>query len=153
MTVTSYQVQGMTCEHCVSSVKAAVGALPGVTGVEVNLQAGSMTTTGTVTIQAVSQAVADAGYAIVSADQAVGGSLPMASRDANPQDKAGRVLYEERMRVLPGLFQPPAPDWEELDESTRERWRGYAEDSDPGRGPTAVARDKGDSGLPHRAQR
>lgn len=60
----------------------------------------------------------------------------MTSRDAKPQDKAGRVLYEKRMRVLPGLFQPPAPDWEELDESTRERWRGYAEESDPGRGPT-----------------
>jgi len=79
MTATTYQVQGMTCGHCVSSVKAAVGALPGVIGVEVNLQAGSMTTTGTATTQAVSQAVADAGYAIVSADQTVGVSLPMAS--------------------------------------------------------------------------
>lgn len=73
--------------------------------------------------------------------------------EANPQDRAGRVLYEERMRMLPGLAQPPAPDWEELDESTRERWRGYAEESDLGKGPTAVARDKGDSGLPRTARR
>ncbi|MDV8003030.1 heavy-metal-associated domain-containing protein [Rhodococcus sp. IEGM 1408] len=79
MTATTYQVQGMTCGHCVSSVKTAVGALPGVIGVEVNLQAGSMTTTGTATTQAVSQAVADAGYAIVAAGQTVGVSLPMAS--------------------------------------------------------------------------
>ncbi|WP_342744918.1 heavy-metal-associated domain-containing protein [Dietzia natronolimnaea] len=79
MTVTTYQVQGMTCGHCVSSVKAAVGAVPGVTGVEVDLPAESVMTTGTATTQAVSQAVADAGYALVSADQAVGRSLPMAS--------------------------------------------------------------------------
>lgn len=74
------------------------------------------------------------------------------TRDANPRDKAGRVLYEERMRVLPGLFQPPAPDWEALDEFTRERWRGYAEESDPSKAPTALARDKGDSGIPHGAR-
>ena len=79
MTVTTYQVQGMTCGHCVSSVKTAVGAVPGVTGVEVDLQAGSVTTTGAATAQAVSRAIADAGYEIVSADDAVGRSLPMAS--------------------------------------------------------------------------
>lgn len=79
MTVTTYKVQGMTCGHCVSSVKTAVSAVPGVTGVEINLQAGSMTMTGTATAQAVSRAVADAGYTIASADQAIGHSLPMAS--------------------------------------------------------------------------
>ena len=68
-------------------------------------------------------------------------------RPTNPRDKAGRVLYEERMRMLPGLVQPPALDWEELDESTRERWRGHAEGSGLGKGATAVTRDKGDSGL------
>ena len=94
----------------------------------------------------------EAGSGLTRPDLTVEGNQFM-YRPTNPRDKAGRVLYEERMRMLPGLVQPPAPDWEELDESTRERWRGYAEESDPGRGPTAVARDKGDSGLPHRAQR
>ena len=47
----------------------------------------------------------------------------------------GRVLYEERQALLPGLWMPPGPDWEELSEEDRERWRGYARsnsnDGDP----------------------
>ena len=39
---------------------------------------------------------------------------------------AGRLLYEERAALLPGLWMPPAPAWEELSEEERERWRGYA---------------------------
>ncbi|VXB66368.1 conserved hypothetical protein [Citricoccus sp. K5] len=35
---------------------------------------------------------------------------------------AGRTLYEQRARWLPGLDQPPAPSWDDLDESVRERW-------------------------------
>lgn len=39
---------------------------------------------------------------------------------------AGRLLYEERLALLPGLWMSPAPAWEELSEEDRERWRGYA---------------------------
>ncbi|XKH56883.1 hypothetical protein LG293_01630 [Citricoccus nitrophenolicus] len=42
------------------------------------------------------------------------------------RNDAGRTLYEQRARCLPGLDQPPAPSWDELDESVRERWRGNA---------------------------
>ena len=38
----------------------------------------------------------------------------------------GRVLYEERQEMLPGLWMPPGPSWEELSEEDRERWRSYA---------------------------
>ncbi|MFC0249989.1 hypothetical protein ACFFIO_15885 [Citricoccus parietis] len=38
----------------------------------------------------------------------------------------GRTLYEQRAQWLPGLVQPPAPSWDDLDESVRERWRGDA---------------------------
>ena len=38
----------------------------------------------------------------------------------------GRDLYEERQEMLPGLWMPPGPAWEELSEEDRERWRGYA---------------------------
>jgi copper chaperone CopZ len=34
----------MTCEHCVHAVETEVGALPGVTGVAVDLQAGGTST-------------------------------------------------------------------------------------------------------------
>lgn len=48
-------------------------------------------------------------------------------------DDAGRALYEQRAALLPGLAQGPAPDWQELDESVRGRWRGYAAASLMGR--------------------
>ncbi|MFG3260135.1 heavy-metal-associated domain-containing protein [Streptomyces sp. NPDC048172] len=61
---TVYQVSGMTCGHCVSTISRALGALPGVTDVEVDL------TTGKVTVaaesepdeKAVAAAIDDAGY-------------------------------------------------------------------------------------------
>ncbi|MDR2347451.1 MAG: cation transporter, partial [Bifidobacteriaceae bacterium] len=37
MAVTIYRVEGMTCEHCVKAVKEEVGAIAGVSGVEVEL--------------------------------------------------------------------------------------------------------------------
>ena len=33
------KVDGMSCEHCVKAIKSAVGALPGVTAVAVDLTA------------------------------------------------------------------------------------------------------------------
>jgi copper chaperone len=36
-------VEGMACEHCVRAVKAAVGALPGVGSVQVDLAAKTAT--------------------------------------------------------------------------------------------------------------
>lgn len=39
----------------------------------------------------------------------------------------GKALYEERMKLLPGLWMPPAPAWEELPEATRARWQRTAE--------------------------
>jgi copper chaperone len=37
MAKTTLKVEGMSCEHCVAAIKKAVGALPGVTGVSVDL--------------------------------------------------------------------------------------------------------------------
>lgn len=42
------------------------------------------------------------------------------------EDESGRALYEQRATLLSGLAQAPAPAWQELDESVRGRWRGYA---------------------------
>lgn len=39
---TSYTVNGMTCGHCVHAVKEEVSAIPGVTGVDLDLS-GAMT--------------------------------------------------------------------------------------------------------------
>jgi len=37
MTTTTYKVTGMTCEHCVNAVTSEVGALDGVSAVQVQL--------------------------------------------------------------------------------------------------------------------
>ena len=43
MTTATYTVTGMTCEHCVNSVKGEVSKIDGVTGVDVELATGKVT--------------------------------------------------------------------------------------------------------------
>lgn len=38
----------------------------------------------------------------------------------------GKDLYEERLKLLAGLWMPDAPPWEDLSEDEKDRWRGYA---------------------------
>jgi copper ion binding protein len=66
MTTASYTVVGMTCGHCVSSVKEEVGQVPGVTGVEVDLDSGALTVTSEAPVDesAVRAAVEEAGYEV-----------------------------------------------------------------------------------------
>lgn len=61
-----YTVTGMTCGHCAASVEEEVGELAGVTTVRVDLAGGRLAVTGSdFTDEAVSAAVAEAGYAVV----------------------------------------------------------------------------------------
>ena len=58
-----YIVEGMTCSHCVLSVRAEVSKVPGVSAVEVDLPSGSVTVSGCdLDDQAVRVAVTRAGY-------------------------------------------------------------------------------------------
>lgn len=64
---TDFLVTGMTCGHCVSSVKEEVGAIDGVNGVEVVLKKGgasrvTVTAAGPIDTDAVRSAVEEAGY-------------------------------------------------------------------------------------------
>ena len=62
-----YSVSGMTCHHCVLSVREEVSAIPGVTDVDVDLASGSLTVTGSdLHDEAVTAAVADAGYEVIA---------------------------------------------------------------------------------------
>ncbi|MGI5488329.1 heavy-metal-associated domain-containing protein [Microtetraspora malaysiensis] len=67
MATTTYTVKGMTCGHCVSSVKEEVGEVAGVTGVEVDLATGLVTVDGEgpVDAAAIAAAVEEAGYEVV----------------------------------------------------------------------------------------
>jgi copper chaperone len=62
----TYTVEGMTCGHCVASVREEVGELEGVEAVDVDLATGRVTVTGDVDDAAVRAAVDEAGYEVVS---------------------------------------------------------------------------------------
>ncbi|MEV7014094.1 heavy-metal-associated domain-containing protein [Streptosporangium sp. NPDC051022] len=66
MTTTVYTVQGMTCGHCVSSVKEEIGEVAGVTGVDVDLATGRVTVSsdGPVGDAEIRAAVEAAGYEV-----------------------------------------------------------------------------------------
>ena len=60
-----YVVQGMTCAHCVLSVRDEVSEVSGVSAVDVDLVSGRMTVSGNdVSDDAVRSAVAEAGYEV-----------------------------------------------------------------------------------------
>ncbi|MEV4809839.1 heavy-metal-associated domain-containing protein [Micromonospora avicenniae] len=67
MVTTTYQVQGMTCGHCVSAVSAEVGAVTGVSDVQVDLATGRVTVTSESPLDTnvVRAAVDEAGYDLV----------------------------------------------------------------------------------------
>ena len=60
------EIKGMMCMHCVAHVKKALKAVPGVTEVKVDLQAGTATVGGNAAAEALTAAVTDAGYEVVS---------------------------------------------------------------------------------------
>ena len=64
MSTSTYTVTGMTCGHCVSAVSEEVGALPGVTEVQVDLPTGAVTVTSDAPLDeaSVAAAVEEAGY-------------------------------------------------------------------------------------------
>jgi copper chaperone len=69
MTTSTYTVSGMSCEHCVAAVRAELGKVEGVTGVEVDLDRGRVTVTSDRPLDraAVAAAVDEAGYELVDA--------------------------------------------------------------------------------------
>lgn len=65
----TFPVEGLTCGHCVQTVEQAVSALEGVESASVDLVAGGrsrLTIAGSVTDEAVRQAVTSAGYSLAS---------------------------------------------------------------------------------------
>ncbi len=67
MAETTYSVTGMTCEHCVRSVRAEVGAIDGVESVGVDLASGRVTVTGAgFSDEQIRAAVDEAGYQLVT---------------------------------------------------------------------------------------
>jgi copper chaperone len=63
----TYRVSGMTCGHCVQAVTDELSGLDGVTGVDVDLDAGAVTVTSEQPLERdrVEAAVDEAGYELV----------------------------------------------------------------------------------------
>jgi copper ion binding protein len=62
-----YTVHGMTCSHCVLSVREEVSEVPGVRVVDVDLTSGRVTVTGeNISDEAIRDAVAEAGYEVAA---------------------------------------------------------------------------------------
>jgi len=61
------KIKGMTCQHCVMSVTKALGSLPGVKSLKVDLVKGeaAFENTQSVSRASVKKAVEDAGYTVV----------------------------------------------------------------------------------------
>ena len=62
---TTYDVKGMTCDHCVRAVTEEIGAVDGVTSVDVSLAEHQAVVSGEADPEAVRAAVAEAGYEVV----------------------------------------------------------------------------------------
>ena len=62
MSTTVYSVPGVTCGHCKSAIEGEVGKLAGITRVEVDITARTMTVEGDIDQTALAAAVDDAGY-------------------------------------------------------------------------------------------
>ena len=67
MTSREYQVTGMTCGHCETSVREEVGQIAGVASVEVSASSGRLVVSGQTELDdaAVIAAVDEAGYVAV----------------------------------------------------------------------------------------
>jgi len=61
------KIQGMTCQHCVMSVTKALGSIPGVKNLKVDLVKGEaiFENTENASIQIIRKAVEEAGYKVI----------------------------------------------------------------------------------------
>jgi copper chaperone len=61
-------IEGMSCEHCVKAVSGAVGALNGVSGVNVDLRSAAATVKyneDAVSLEAIMNAIEEQGYDVL----------------------------------------------------------------------------------------
>jgi copper chaperone len=65
MSETVLKIEGMTCNHCKMAVEKALKGVPGVTGVQVNLEKNEALVTGSPERAAMVEAVDEAGFKVV----------------------------------------------------------------------------------------
>lgn len=70
MTVRTYDVPGISCEHCKHAIEGEVGRVPGVTAALVTVEARTVRVEGDAADDAVRAAIDDAGYDIAAVTEA-----------------------------------------------------------------------------------
>lgn len=67
--VTTLKISGMTCAHCTRAVFTALSGVPGIARADVKVGTAEVEHDGTVTLDALKQAVETAGYSVITADE------------------------------------------------------------------------------------
>jgi len=107
----SLQVSGMSCASCVAAIETAVGALPGVASIAVNLAAGTAQVTyysGAVTPAQIKRTIRDLGYE--AAEKLEGAAALDREREARQREirRQGRwmlIAWPLALIVMLGTFQ------------------------------------------------
>jgi copper chaperone len=68
--VTEFQVEGMSCQHCVAAVTRSIHEIDADAKVQVDLEHGRVVVASTETIDALKEAIDEAGYTVLSAKAA-----------------------------------------------------------------------------------
>jgi copper chaperone CopZ len=74
--LTTVRIAGMTCQHCVAAVRTSLTAVPGIQSADVTIGAAAVAHDGTVTVEALREAIAVAGYSVTGGESRRGG-LPI----------------------------------------------------------------------------
>ena len=67
--VTTLRISGMTCAHCARAVFTALSGVPGIARADVKVGLAVIEHDGSVTVDALEQAIETAGYTIAGADE------------------------------------------------------------------------------------
>jgi copper chaperone len=65
--MTEFEVEGMTCQHCVAAVTRSIHEIDAAAQVRVDLDSGTVAVESTESTNALKAAIDEAGYAVVSA--------------------------------------------------------------------------------------
>lgn len=67
--VTTLKISGMSCAHCTRAVFTALSGVPGIARADVKVGSAEIEHDGTVTLEALRQAVETAGYSVIDSDE------------------------------------------------------------------------------------
>jgi copper chaperone len=62
-----FQVEGMSCQHCVAAVTRSIHEIDAAAQVQVDLELGRVVVASAETVDALKEAIDEAGYTVVSA--------------------------------------------------------------------------------------